>query len=227
MKLSGPWQRLSEKVDLSGLQLNVPCHFYAAKDNIWSPRGQWDIYVWNTNNGAPSRPLARLCLGDPNTVNLEVSGGANGGVVLTVPPEYKISAVHGGGIRICKWEIRTILDAILIRNNSNQVIGTQGDSDVFQFEGTAGDVVRVGVEDDPQSGNNGGQARLRLSGSGINKEQTGTLPMEIVTQLAATGRYEITVEQANENPFRGPYIVWVSSHMGRIRALVPTDSVEE
>jgi len=228
MKLSGPWQRLSNKVDLTGLSLNDPCRFYAAIDNAFSPRGQWDIYVWNNSGPAPSQTTARLCVGNPATVDLEVAPGPNGGVKLTLPDWVKVGSIRNGGVLVCRWETRTILDAILIRSSSGEVQGTQPDSDVFQFEGTANDSVTVRVEADPQSGNNGGQATLRLSGGAVNSERTGTLPLEIIARLDVTGTYNITVEQPDENPFRGPYIVSVESRMDAIHApLIPTDSVEQ
>jgi hypothetical protein len=57
-----------------------------------------------------------------------------------------------------------------------------------------------------QSEHNGGEATLRVSGGAINSQMTGTLPVEITVALDAIATYEVTVEQSDENSFRGAYI---------------------
>jgi hypothetical protein len=67
---------------------------------------------------------------------------------------------------------------------------------------------------------------LRVSADAINSQITGTLPVEITVALAAIATYEVTVEQSDENPFRGAYIKSVDSRMGLITEVVPRDFVE-
>jgi hypothetical protein len=67
---------------------------------------------------------------------------------------------------------------------------------------------------------------LRVSAGAINRQMTGTLPVEITVALAAIATYEVTVEQSDENPFRGAYIKSVDSRMGLITEVVPRDFVE-
>ena len=45
--------------------------------------------------------------------------------------------------------------------------------------------------------------------------------MEITVALDAIATYEVTVEQSDENPFRGAYIESVDSRMGLINEVVP------
>ena len=67
---------------------------------------------------------------------------------------------------------------------------------------------------------------MRVSGGAINSQMTGTLPVEITVALDAIATYEVTVEQSDENSFRGAYIKSVDSRMGLITEVVPTDFVE-
>ena len=67
---------------------------------------------------------------------------------------------------------------------------------------------------------------MRVSAGAINSQMTGTLLVEITVALAAIATYEVTVEQSDENPFRGAYIKSVDSRMGLITEVVPRDFVE-
>ena len=67
---------------------------------------------------------------------------------------------------------------------------------------------------------------MRVSAGAINSQMTGTLLVEITVALAAITTYEVTVEQSDENPFRGAYIKSVDSRMGLITEVVPRDFVE-
>ena len=103
------------------------------------------------------------------------------------------------------------------------------DSDVFHFMGTAGDSVTVRLEADTQGGNNGGEATLRLMGP-TARQVSGELPKRITAELDATGRYEIAIEQAaqfEERRYRGGYILTVESSQGKIRTLIPANTVEK
>ena len=67
---------------------------------------------------------------------------------------------------------------------------------------------------------------MRVSGGAINRQMAGTLAVEITVALDAIATYEVTLEQSDENPFRGAYIKSVDSRIGLITELVPADFIE-
>ena len=103
------------------------------------------------------------------------------------------------------------------------------ESDVFSFEGRAGDRVTVRLEADTRRGNNGGEATLRFVDFPA-QQKTGTLPRSITFELPEARRYRIAVEQptgGGEKDYRGGYILRVESAQGAIKALAPDNSVEK
>jgi len=114
-------------------------------------------------------------------------------------------------------------------DHPNQERNTR-DFDIFQFNGTTGDQVKLRLEADPRAGNNGGQAALRINGKSVDQQRTGTLPLEITVPLGSTTTYDITMEEARISPdqrYRGAYILTLESSLGDIDALQPTSSVAQ
>ena len=114
-------------------------------------------------------------------------------------------------------------------DHPNQERSTR-DFDIFQFNGTAGHQVKLRLEADPQAGNNGGQAALRIKGKSVDQQRTGTLPLEITVPLGSMTTYDITVEEARVSPdqrYRGGYILTLESALGDIDTIRPTSSVEK
>jgi hypothetical protein len=212
MQVVGPSLRRSERINLSGLPLDTPCNFYAAKDGLFSPYGSWYFYVWDPNGPTPSHPTAFLCIESRGTSDVEI-GQSRFGYVLGVPRTNR---------HRCVYKNYGLLWALAVPNGVNQPQGAL-DTDVFEFEGTAGDTVTVELETDDQSGNNGGEATLRLTGGTLNRVKTGNLPLTIKADIPATGTYDVSVEQSGHNPFKGYYNVSVGSEKDLIRGVVPTD----
>ena len=106
---------------------------------------------------------------------------------------------------------------------------------MFSFLGSSGDIVRLRLEPNTQSGNNGGHATLRFVGPPA-RQVTGVLTAEhpntftFPVELPSTRRYDIAVEQPEgprEERYEGGYILTVESAQGKVYKLVPTDSVEK
>jgi hypothetical protein len=101
--------------------------------------------------------------------------------------------------------------------------------DTFSFQGTAGDTVTLTLDANFREGNNGGNARLTLSGGALRAAVRGALPLGITAPLAADGQYAVAVDQAThpeEEQFRGSYILTITPTTGTVEAIEPAADVE-
>ena len=237
--VKGPFSRTSPGgLLLRDLPVGQPCTFYAAIDNFLSPFGSWDFHIQhicvafgtviNPRNHIAARFFS-LERSNVNRVDITVDplgGGrfdirvsAGGRTVEALDETAKQSqAPSPKEVSVKAW-----------LGDSNDNASGIPESDVFSFNGTAGDTVTIRLEPDTRGGNNDGLATLRFGGPPA-RQVTATLPKTITVQLASTGRYQIAVEQPSgggEKDYRGGYILKVESALGEIQTLNPGRTVEK
>jgi hypothetical protein len=225
--VQGPFRRLGG-ASVSQFPLNQPCTFYAAKDTIDSPFGDWEVFL----RKVPSFDLRRIRFSlersDVNRVDFtldhydHITVSVNGRAVGTIDAEQS-EASSSKEVSVDAW-----------LGDSKDAASGIPESDVFTFFGTAGDTVTVRLEADTKGGNNGGNATLRLLRREPLRQVSGELnpehPETITAELAETGKYQIAVEQPSgggEKDYIGGYILRVESAQGTIKTLIPARSVEK
>jgi hypothetical protein len=227
MRLYGPGPRLSQVIYLNGLQLNVPCRFYAALDRFpfRSPEGKWEIEVWNET----ITDQFRFCLtrGHGSDIAFEVRAESGSIVIRGSGNRGSGKCGWGGTSSLGFWTQGGADSPAHASSASDSPEASEPNVDVWQFQGTAGDRVTVRLEANTHRGNNPGEVTVRLSGAGRGEHHaTGTLPLELTATLDASGTYNINVEQSGENPYSGEYHLSVDSQMGLIDTVEPWNPIE-
>jgi len=232
--VQGPFRRLGG-YSVRGLPEGQPCTFFAAKDTILSPFGDWEVFVRNDLAGYDYKRIKfSLERSDVNRVDFTLGGNPAGLYTITV-------SVNGRAV--------STIDAQQSEASSSKEVSVEAwlgdskdspsgiaESDVFSFFGTAGDTVTIRLEADTKVGNNGGIASFAMVDphkKKLAKKRSKMPPFHpetITAELAETGSYQIAVEQPSgggEEDYRGGYILRVESAQGTIKTLIPGLSVEK
>jgi hypothetical protein len=225
IQCTGPWARASDVCLVKGGVENN--EFYATEETIFSPFGKWNCKVYLNSTGmgqncdimseAPSASQDFCLTHNPfgPSVDIDMVTGPNTTIELNITGNTSNTP--------CKSSAVSFLG-----DNSKQE-RLKRDKDLFYFTGTAGDEVMLTLEDNPDDGNNGGEASLGLTGDSLNEATNGNLPLEINATLPADGVYSISVEQPR-NPgglrYRGGYNLIVDSQTG-VDLIEPDSNVEK
>jgi hypothetical protein len=224
---TGPWLRTSKLCEVKmEAKLN---EFYAANRTVFSPFGKWVCKVYLDEGDpqsectieplqAPLNTVDFCLINNPfgSSVFIDVVTNASGNIKLKIDGNVKNTP--------CSSSVVSFLG-----DNPKQE-KSKGDRDFFQFSGTAGEEVKVTLQPSPTTGNNDGEAILRLKGDSLRESVSGVLPLEIISALPADGQYSIVVKQANtpvDARFRGDYILSVEPLSGNIDLIEPAANVEK
>ena len=206
----GPWLRESSGVFIKpGESI---CPFYTVDVTTFSPYGQWTCTTFLT--GVLNDPVARLIFTltkDIQKVDLILTSDSIVAKIATNDPIVTATGTLG---------------------DDNRRPRRDRDTFTFHFGPNPGDgVVSITLEENPESGHAGEEARLILRSGNSNLEvNTGMLPLEITRELTADSEYKLIVEQngiPEELRFRGKYFLSVQSESGQIEEIRPTFDVEQ
>ena len=208
-------------------------YFYTAGDGIGSQYGKWTLFFRfeTSKDDADLRcTLAAaaqiLEIGYDHKDEFELSSTTTAVVIDNSGPNLNIvqfgtaTATRVGG---------TVTQHGTLGDDAR---ATRPDRDIFSFDATEGDEITLRLVENPSTGHLGSQATLILrnaeSGSPLNEEITGDVPIEMNLTLPATGTYEIIVEQHDIPPeewFRGDYFLKLESS-GDTEEIFPGEHVE-
>ncbi len=206
----GPWFRLSKNIKMK--PGDSVCPFYTAEVTTFSPYG-----IWNCTTQTPDllNLIAafrfKLTKDDKNIDLIITSDSITANVPSDPMPSFTATANLG---------------------DDNKRPKRDRDTFSFNFGPTPGDgVVKVTLEENPESGHAGEEATLILRSGNSNIEvNSGKLPLEITQELPGDGEYKLIVEQhgiPEELRFRGKYFLTVESDSGEIEEIRPSFDVEQ
>lgn len=216
LQCGGPWLRTTGLVSVSPGADHAK--FYSAEVDAFSPYGKWSCSICPPDEGGPtscSGPIIARTHFHLKKDDDEVN--------LTMTKDSLTSDLSDDG------------DTITARatlGDDNTKPKRDRDTFTFNFGPNPGDrVVTVTLEDDPEAGHTGEEATLILrDGASTIETVTDVLPIEITTTLASDGEYRLIVQQHNipeGGRFRGSYFLSVTSGLGDIEQITPSEDVEQ
>ena len=218
IQCGGPWFRASS---LFFVEVGLKnCQFYAANKGFFDPWGSWTCNLFGVSGKSCDTGVLIS-----SVTFCEQSDDDPIGVDLTISNEGKgtFLSVSGKSNRC-----NEVSKSSFLGDNFKQE-KSRPDEDVFLFDGTSGDEIRLTLEPDPVGGNNGGEASLSIGGNALNESISGTPPLEINATIPATGKYSIIVEQPRKpggERYRGSYMLNLESS-NEVGPIEPTSSVEK
>ena len=213
----GPWGRTGNVTLANAVNVN----FYDAEVNILSPYGKWSCTMCIPSTSASfsceSPILAKTDFHlkkEDTEVNLTL-------IVTDTEERIEVDLEDGDTIT-----------ATAALGDDNKRPRRDRDTFSFNFGPTPGDgVVKVTLEENPESGHAGEEATLILRSGNSNIEvNSGKLPLEITQELPGNSEYKLIVEQhgiPEELRFRGKYFLTVESDSGQIDEIRPSFDVEQ
>jgi hypothetical protein len=196
------------------------CQFYAANKGLFEPWGHWTCNLFGVSGTScdtsvliSSVDFCELSSDDPIAALLTVSNDGKGTFLSVFGKEQDCTV---GSV------------SSFLGDNPKQE-KSKPDEDVFLFDGTSGDEIRLTLEPDPVEGNNGGEASLSIGDNSLNESTSGTPPLGINATLPADGRYSIKVEQPRKpggERYRGSYMLNLESS-NEVGVIEPTSTVEK
>jgi hypothetical protein len=217
IQCSGPWLRAST---LFFVEVGLKnCQFYAANKGFFDPWGSWTCKLFGVSGTSCTGVLIS------SVTFCEQSDDDPIGVDLTISNEGKgtFLSVSGKSNRCNEVSVSSFLGDNFKQEKSRP------DKDVFLFDGTSGEEIRLTLEPDPAEGNNGGEASLSLSSNSLDESTSGTLPLDINATLPEDAKYSIIVEQPRKpgtERYRGSYMLNLESS-SEAGVIEPTSTVEK
>lgn len=205
----GPWLRESSGVFIKPGQ--TICPFYTVDVTVFSPYGQWTCTTFLT--GVDKDPVAQLIF----TLTKDIQ---------------KVDLILTNDSIVAKITNEPVVTATAALGDDNKRTKRDRDTFTFNFGPNPGDgVVKVTLEENPESGHIGEEATLILRSGNSNIEvNSGKLPLEITNTLSGDEEYKLILEQhgiPEDLRFRGNYFLTVESDSGLIEEIKPSFDVEQ
>ena len=216
LNCTGPWLRTTGLVDVSPGADRAK--FYSAEVDVFSPYGKWSCSICPPDEGGPTSCSGPIIA--KTDFHLKKDDDE---VNLTMTRDSLMSDLSD--------DSDTISTHATLGDDNNKPKRDR-DTFTFNFGPNPGDrLVTVTLEEDPESGHIGEEAALILrNGSSTIETRTDALPIEITTTLPSDGEYELILQQ-HDIPegvrFRGNYFLSVTSDLGDIEQITPSEDVEQ
>lgn len=207
---TGPWLRESNN-DLIKPGQSI-CPFYTVDVTIFSPYGKWTC----------------------NTFLPDVDPVGVAQLIFTLTKDIqKVDLILTNDSIVAKIsKDEPVVTAAAALGDDNKRPKRDRDTFTFNFGPNPSDgVVKVTLEENPESGHAGEEATLILQSGNSNIEvNSGKLPLEITQELSGDAEYKLIVEQhgiPEDLRFRGKYFLTVEKESGQIEEIRPSFDVEQ